>query len=536
MSKRMTKIYKFLEIARYFPVIATKFLLDIELPLHQKDMLQRAWKHKYTIFLCSRRTGKTFIMSIFILLQALLFPDMKIGIVAPVFRQAKTVFDEVENLVNSSSFAKSLMIDEPKHTTEEWYIQFSNGSKISALPLNDNIRSYGFNIIVIDEYGFGDNMKDKMENILEPMLFTKRDIKTEGNTHPTDVGNRLIVSSTATFKFNDYYRLVTDYADEIEKGSEKHDIISYDYRDGLESGIFEKEMVLRKFKKSDSLTQKMEYLNIFPDDSDAFISYETLQRYAIDTHEEEQDGEIKPSTQLEFEQEYDEDGNPTHEYIMAFDDADVGDNFAIAVIKLEGKTKKIVRIVTLNDEPIQKKVRIIRQLLRKFNIKMIVADQRNRNIKDNLAEPYTYSDGEEAPIIVDIDDEDQQEYVKEQYGSEYDYEKLIKIHNFSGKSNEMRARHFLGEIENSRVKFPAPIGISSKKEEDAFAEIKATWAEIVAIQPKVNGKYVKYETPTRKQKKDRWTVCELGVWASDEYLKKMNSGSGGNVVMGIWNE
>lgn len=530
------RAYEVIELSRYYPAIGAEKLLKIDLPYHQQDMLNRMWKHKFPIFLCSRRTGKTFVMSIGASLKASLYPETKIGIVAPVFRQSKTVFLEIVDLIKRSPFLQAQIDGEPKRGASEWTIQWKNGSSITALPLSDNIRSKGFNVIIIDEYAYGDNINQMVKRIIEPMVFTKRSIKLKGDPHPTDIGNQLLIASTATFKFNDYYKKIKEYAEKIKKGSEDHDIISYDYRDGLEAGIFEEKQVIEKFENSDSLTQKMEYLNLFPDDEGSFISYELIQKYAIDTDEVvlEDETVLPPKTQLEFEQEVDEDGNPKYEYLLAFDDADVGDNFAISVIKLDGKIKRIVRIVAMNNVPIQEKIKKIRELLKNFNIVRIVCDQRHKNIKDNLAKPYKYDDGTKGRIILDRNDEKQEEYVRKEYPNE-DTQKLIKVHNFAGSTNEIRAKHLLGEIENNRVKFPAPIGAKTKKEEDAIEELKKTWSEIVSIQATTNGKYIKFTTPTRAQKKDRWTVTELGVYMADEYIRESTTNSSDDVWMGGWN-
>jgi hypothetical protein len=534
------EVYKLIEASKYNPVIGAERLLNLDLPYHQQDMLKRGWTHKFPIYLCSRRTGKTFVMAIMSALKGSLYPQIKIGIVAPVFRQAKTVFLEIVDLIKRSPFLQAQIDGEPKRGASEWTISFKNGSIITALPLSDNIRSKGFNFIIIDEYGYGDNMNQMVGRIIEPMAFTKREIKVNGDVHPTDIGNQLLIASTATFKFNDYYKKLKEYEEKMDEGKDQHDIISYDYRDGLESGIFEKEQVIEKFENSDSLTQKMEYLNIFPDDEGSFISYELLQKYAIDTEEQiikDEDGEVKnvipPKTQVEFEQETDEQGNPTHEYILAFDDADVGDNFAIAMIKMDGSTKRIVRIVAMNSVPIQEKIIKIRELLRHFNIARIVCDQRHKNIKDNLAKPYRYSDGSKGKIILDRDDLEQEKYVNREYPNT-DTEKLIKVHNFAGSTNEMRAKHLLGEIENGRVKFPAPVGAKSKQEEDTIEEFKKTWSEIASIQATTNGKYIKFSTPSRTMKKDRWTVTELGVYMADEYQKESTKRNN-DVYMGGWN-
>ncbi|MFW6029198.1 MAG: terminase large subunit domain-containing protein, partial [Halanaerobiales bacterium] len=509
-------------------VIGARRFFSLYLPDYQQDMLERIWNTKYCILLCSRRTGKTFISAVMFALKAMLYPNIKIGIVAPAFRQAQTVFQEIEDLHKRSPFLAYNCDGEPKHGTTEWHLDFKNGSKISALPFSDNIRSKGFNIIMIDEYGYGENMNQKVKRIISPMIFTKRDVKVD-NKDETDIGNQMIIASTATFKWNDYYEKVDEYGRKIEEGNENYDIISYDYKDGLRSGIFEEELVKNEFEDADSLTRKMEYLNIFPDDDDNFISYQKIQKYCIDTDEKvnEEKGEYKePETQVEFR------GDKESEYILTFDDADKYDNFAISIIKLDGSIKRIVRIITMNNEPIQEKIKLIRELLKNFNICKIVCDQRNSNIKDNLAEPYTYNDGEEGAIILDREDEEQKQYVRNKYGSNVETNELIEIYNFSGKFNETRARHFLTEIEHGRVKFPVPVSIDNKKEKEAIDEIKATFSEITAIIPESKGRYTKYDT-SPSVKKDRWTVSELGVWTADQYRK--GSSQPDKITMGVVN-
>ena len=531
MGNSYKNLFAVLEASKRNPVIGAKLLLKLpKIPYYQQDMLQRLWVHKRPLLLCSRRTGKTFMSAVMMVLKCILYPHTKVGIVAPVFRQAQTVFGEVENIYDHSDFVKAETKKAPTHGNSEWYMDFKNGSRISALPFSDSIRSKGFNIVMVDEYGYAyegrRGMNHMVSNIIKPMLFTKREVALGQNLEAdkTDVGNQLIIASTATFKWNDYYKTVQDYDKKIKEGSKEHDIISYDYRDGLDSGLFEKDAVLEEFHNADSLTRKKEFLNIFPDEMGGLISYELLAKKAIDTAEIsdiDNDKYIPPKTQIEFEQPLDEDGHPIDKYILAFDDADQGrDNFACAVIKMDGGIKRLVRIVALDNDPIQEKIKLIRGLLKDFNIVKIVADQRHQNIKDNLAEPYTYKDGTKGEIIIDVDDEEQRKYVKRQY-PDHDIRELLEIHTFTNRTNEIRARHFLSEIEKGRFKIPADPkgGMENKKVEDAYNEIKKTIHEIISIVPQSAGKYTRYDTETDSQTKDRWTVCELGVFMADEMNK-----------------
>ncbi|MFW6310807.1 MAG: hypothetical protein ACOC1K_01075, partial [Nanoarchaeota archaeon] len=115
------KLYKLIEIAKRYPVIGARRFLGLDLPDYQQDMLERLWNNKYCILLCSRRTGKTFITAAMLALKAMLYPYMKVGIVAPVFRQAQTVFLEIEDLYKRSRFFRINCDGEPKHGNAEWY-------------------------------------------------------------------------------------------------------------------------------------------------------------------------------------------------------------------------------------------------------------------------------------------------------------------------------------------------------------------------------------------------------------------------------
>ena len=541
-DKAIENLSKLYYASKRYPNLGADKLLNIDLAYYQKDILDRLWNHKNPLLLCSRRTGKTFTSAVYMSLKALLYSDLKIGITAPVFRQSQTVFKEVEKIYRRSELFQAEVIDRPKHGNASWSIDLKNGSSIEAVPLNPNIRSKGYHIIFVDEYGFPHNrsMNEMYSQVLAPMVFTKR----EGvEDDPTDIGNQIIISSTAAFTWSDYYKKYKEYQEKIAEGDDDYDIITYDFIDGLKSGKFEIKRVLDEFKSADPITRKKEYLNIFPDDTGGFITYQLLDEKAIDHPElvNEETGEhSEPKTQVELEQTYDEDGLPTHKYLMAIDDADQGtDNFAIAIIKLDGNVKRLVRVKAMNNAPIQEKIEVIRDFLRKFNIVKIVADQRHKNIKDNLAEPYEYDDEYIGDIIIDVDDEEQLKYIRKKYGDDYNIVKKLEIHNFTNKTNEERARHFLSEIEKGRFKIPdEPIdGYKSKKEEKAYNEIKQAIFEITQIKIQANSNVIKYKPEDPRQTSDRWTVCELGCYMADEFIKdNFKRKKKKNFVLGKWSK
>lgn len=537
--KDIAKLY---ELSKIDPVIGAEKLLGIKLAYHQKDMIRRIAKYKHPLIACSRRVGKTFCSALYLTLRALLFKDTKVGIVSPTFRQSKNVFEEIINLYRGNDILKIETRDRPKRGSSAWSLEFLNGSKIEATPFSNNLRGKSYTHIFIDEYSYGkNNINEMVSRILAPMIFVKRDLEEKNNEKITnnDYGfinsNQLIIASSKGFVWHDFYKKYIEYKDKIENGDENYSIIEYNFLDGLDSNLFEVDTVLQEYRNADPITRLTEYRNIFADGSDGFISYKLLEDVAIDYPKEiNGEGYKEPKTKVEFEQVYDSNDLPKYEHIMALDDASRVDNFACAIIKIDGQTKRLVRVETLNNVRIKDKIKLIRDLLRKFNVLKICLDQRNRAIKDGLSEEYIYDDGYVGDIIVDEDDREQIKQVKSEYGNNVNIKKLITIHNFSNATNEMRARLFLNEIEKGRFKIPAdPLGgYESKKEEKAYNEIKKTIFEITSIRINVSGNTIKYEPESSSQKKDRWTVCELGNYIANEYIKSKYKMTNENFVIG----
>lgn len=524
------------EYARYYPAWGAKKIFNLTLPIHQEKILRDIWFNSYVIDLCSRRTGKTFIAGgVAPVMQCALFPRTTVGIVAPTFREAQISFREVEELYNMVDMLPVITDGDPKHGSTAWVLEFKNGSSIMAVPMGrdgDGIRGEGFNYLFFDEYNYAANPNKIVTNVLAPMLFTKKGLKSNRKPHPMAKSNKFVIASTAGFAGTDYHKKVQEYQKKIKEGNNKYAITSFDYRDGLDSGIFEEEKVLEEYKNADGLTKKMEYENVFVDGSNGYINYNLLTEKAIDQDTEiDEDGNpIPPKTQIEFE------GEPGYEYILAFDDADSYDNFAIAVIKLDNKVKRLVYLTTEKNVHVTRKERLLREIVRDFNVVRIVGDQRHRNITDTLAAPRELEDGTLSPCILKIEDyEEELSRVRTEYGSEVPYELLIDIHNFTAKTNEQRARLFRNEIEKGRFRMPSETWIENEREELAYIEIKKAINEIIMIEPKATGRFVKYQPSSNSIHKDRFTVCELGNWCAEQYLKE-HMGEVVDVDLGGWHK
>ena len=212
------------------------------LPWHQRLALKAAWELPDVIQVWTRGGGKTFFLAMFAGLSAILFPEEKVGIFGPSYRQAKFVWAELERLYDKSPIFKELTVKKPIMSNENCHIKFLKGSIIEALPLGDGskIRGARYFRILGDEAaqipedvldivigGMRATTKDPMEAV-EAMRLQREMIK-KGEMDITELieppKNKLLLTSTAYYRFNHLWDRVCLFKHEINKHKDKHPII-----------------------------------------------------------------------------------------------------------------------------------------------------------------------------------------------------------------------------------------------------------------------------------------------------------------------
>jgi hypothetical protein len=81
----------------YFPFIA-KEIFNIDLLPVQALMLKEMWIRKFPMLIASRGFGKSFILSLYAMMRAVLLPPRKIVVVGAAFRQSKILFEYMETI------------------------------------------------------------------------------------------------------------------------------------------------------------------------------------------------------------------------------------------------------------------------------------------------------------------------------------------------------------------------------------------------------------------------------------------------------
>lgn len=157
----------------YFSFIC-KEILNIDLLPVQTAILAEFWGRKFPMFIGSRGFGKSFILAVYALLRALLYPGRRIVICGSVFRQSKVIFEYIERIWRDAPILRDICSASsgPRHDVDMWRFHINN-SLITALPIGDGC--LGSNTLI--------TYNDKIGYIVEGSNETikKRDRKIYGN-------------------------------------------------------------------------------------------------------------------------------------------------------------------------------------------------------------------------------------------------------------------------------------------------------------------------------------------------------------------
>lgn len=176
----------------------------------------------------------TWFNAMYALLRAMCYPNEKVGIFSASFRQAKFVWAEIEKMYSNSAIVKECCYKRPMSPPDKCYLQLKNGSIIEALPLGDGqkIRGARYFDIVTDEVaqipedifdivirGMTATSKDPMAEVKKlkaQQELLKLGLITEEQLY-TPTANKILMTSTAFYRFNHLWKRVELFDNEIRK-------------------------------------------------------------------------------------------------------------------------------------------------------------------------------------------------------------------------------------------------------------------------------------------------------------------------------
>jgi len=128
---------------------------------YQKKILND--KRDLIAVVAGRQVGKSEVISVVALREAILKPRSQILVLSATLRQARVIYDKIDAALQRNAALAGLIF-----TKSAERIQFINGSKILCLPTGegDTIRGFSPTLIIFDEAAY---VKDKVFQAVDPM-------------------------------------------------------------------------------------------------------------------------------------------------------------------------------------------------------------------------------------------------------------------------------------------------------------------------------------------------------------------------------
>jgi hypothetical protein len=337
----------------------TKHILNMDLFPYQMSILETLWTKRLPMILAARGGSKTTMLAVYIALRAILNQGIKIVVAGAGLRQSGLVFEAIEQMWKNSPILRDICgHDNPPKRGVLGYTWSVGKSKITGIPIGtgEKIRGLRANIIVCDEFGsinpdifetvirgfaavHSHNTFEKVQQAYQESLLKKMGITLE-DTEKEDKfslsGNQIILSGTATYQFNHFYKYYQSYCDILyAKGGKK--VSSSEYaviripHDKLPLGLMDPTIMEQGESTMDSGIFKMEYGCVFSKDSEGFFPASLIYNCTCPTR----CGDEEVSFNVELK------GDPTKEYVMGIDPASERDNLVITIIKIEDPRRQV---------------------------------------------------------------------------------------------------------------------------------------------------------------------------------------------------
>lgn len=503
--------------------------LGIPLNLYQKVALRAMAKYNFIVLVWSRGLGKTWLSAIYVCCMAILYPNLRIGVIAPSFRQSKMlVEDKIDNDLCIRSDALRQEIVDYKNGTDQIIRKFANNSQIIAIPIGNSgskIRGGRFSIIIADEYAqMNPNI---VQSVIKPMMVAKLDYKVDAQEDEEFFDMKFIAISSAYFKFNHLYEFFKDTLIQIANGSNKHYASCLDYRVGIDVGLYNESVIEEAKRTYSKLDFDMEYNATFPDLSD--------------------DNWINPldliacSNLMVMDLEFDED----YKYIMGLDVARTAgnDNTAIAILKLVPDKKKkvlekhLVYQKVLNGKTFNEQANAIRRILNKFPCDEIHMDTTGLGLglSDELAKPSIDPiTNEIEPPLCDVNNEEHKKDIPDgnfiihghKFSLDFNHQLGMSVkQNTQKRLFRLYSQEALDKVENPTT-----------EEIMVLDEAEKTRREIMSIEAKPRGNFLTFDVPRggmSEGRKDRWTATGLALLGADNIEKDMFRDKNNIITIGV---
>jgi hypothetical protein len=378
----------------YFSFLC-KHVFNINILPSQALFLCEMWNRKFPMLIASRGFGKSFILSLYSMIRALILPERKVVVVGAAFRQSKVLFEYMETIWNNAPILRSMCdaSSGPRRDVDRCVMRI-NKSRVTCLPLGDGqkIRGQRANDIISDEFasiprdifetvvaGFAAVSSDPIENVKKIAARKKAaelgieiEEATEDAIEKKD--NQIILSGTAYYDFNhfaDYWKKWKAIIKSQGRQARLRDIFGEDppkdfnWKDYsiiripyelLPEGFMDASQVARSKATVHAGIYQMEFGACFTRDSQGFFKRTLIESCVANEGNDNNEAILNIDKEpIVFEAKL--MGDKDKKYVFGIDPASEVDNFSIVVLEIHKGHRRIVHCWTTNRGEHKEKVK-----------------------------------------------------------------------------------------------------------------------------------------------------------------------------------
>jgi len=570
----------------YFSFLC-KQIFNINILPTQALILRELWSRKFPMLIASRGFGKSFSLSLYSMLRALLLPRRKVVVVGAAFRQSKVLFEYMETIWNNSPILRDMCDSDsgPRRDVDRCVMRI-NDSRVTCLPLGDGqkIRGQRANDIISDEFasiprdifetvvaGFAAVSSDPIENVKRLAAEKKAkslgiDLETDKEDIVENKDNQIILSGTAYYDFNHFAAYWKKWRSIIRSGGDPNrlrDIFggedvpdNFDWKEYsiiripyelLPEGFMDAAQVARSKATVHAGIYQMEFGACFTRDSQGFFKRTLIEACVANDKDPIKN---KDGNEVIFEAKL--MGDQNKRYVFGVDPASEVDNFSIVVLELNDDHRRIVHCWTTTRSEHKEKVkkgfssesdfyaycaRKIRDLMKLFPCVHIAMDAQGGGIAvmESLHDQDKIREGEQAiwPVI----DEDKEKDTDDERGLH-----ILEMCQFARYEWLAEANHSLRkDFEDKAILFPRfdaiTVGLSNA-EDGLKGRMYDTLEECVMEIEELKDELAMIQMTQTANGRDRWDTPEVVVAAGkkskmrkDRYSSLIMANMAGRQIM-----
>ena len=350
---------EFISYYRYYIDAFAVDVLGIKLFPFQRLILRAMGRYQNSLLIACRGLGKSFIVAVFYICVAILYPNIKLGISSGNSQQSRNVIIQKIKGELAKIEAVAREINFPIKTgMDDCVVEFKNGSEIRAITLaqdrgGDSARSWRFSYMLVDEARL---VKDNIiEEILIPMTKTKR--QNAIKWHKSEKGKMIFISSAYLKTSKLYDRFLYHYKQMIS-GNVNYMCMCFPYQVGVQAGLFDQDDIEKELEKPQMTKDKFayEFEGVFVGSSgESYFPYELTDQCRV-------------LERCELEQPKKSESKYIITHDVAVSDKNGSDNSCTHVIKLKPRAdgtylKQVVFTKVVNGMPLNKQRDLLRKLL-----------------------------------------------------------------------------------------------------------------------------------------------------------------------------